>query len=85
MIDLIRIGAIGFIGSKTLKAFGKKELGEVIIGVTVLYLGVHIFISLNGWMADLGLVDKITNTVSTTGEWTSTPWGWLKDVIRQLF
>jgi hypothetical protein len=54
MAYIIKIGVIGFISSKVLKQFGKKDISDIIMGVTCLYVGAQSFILLNGWANDLG-------------------------------
>lgn len=49
MIEIIKIGVVGFICSKSLKVFGKKDYADVITFLMVLYVGVMIFSKITGW------------------------------------
>lgn len=53
MAYIIKIGVIGFISGKVLKQFGKKDISDIIMGVTCLYVGVQGFILLNGWVENI--------------------------------
>lgn len=64
MVELIKVGAIGFLSSKAMKVFSKKDLSDIILGVTVLYLAVHIVIGLDGFITGIS-------------EWAENTFGWL--------
>lgn len=49
MIEIIKIGAVGFLCSKSLKCFGKKEYSDVIGFMCFLYVGVIIYMKIGGW------------------------------------
>lgn len=49
MIEIIKIGVVGFICSKSLKVFGKKDYADVITFLMVLYVGVMVFSKITGW------------------------------------
>lgn len=64
MIQLIEVGVIGFLSSKALKVFGSKDVAEIILFVTVLYISVHIIIGFGDWAT--GVIN-----------WFKTYFGWL--------
>lgn len=49
MVEIIKIGVVGFICSKSLKVFGKKDYADVITFLMVLYVGVMVFSKITGW------------------------------------
>lgn len=49
MIEIIKIGAVGFICSKSLKVFGKKDYADVISFVCLLYVGICVCMKVGGW------------------------------------
>jgi hypothetical protein len=53
MAYIIKIGVIGFISSKVIKQFGKKDISDIILGVTCLYVGVQTIILVNGWVNNI--------------------------------
>lgn len=63
MAYLIKIGVIGFISSKVVKQFGKKDISDIIMGVTCLYVGVQSMILVNGWLDNIGTKFEWMNKV----------------------
>ena len=49
MHELLKVGIIGFTGYKTLKCFGKKDYGDIVIGTTALYIGLNVCIKFSEW------------------------------------
>jgi hypothetical protein len=56
MRDILINSMIGFIGSKSLNVFGKKDYGDLVIFVTVLYVGASVILKVGGWYD--GLMDS---------------------------
>ena len=49
MGELIKTGFIGFVSSKAMGCFGKKEYGSVISLITWLYIGYFMVSKAQGW------------------------------------
>lgn len=48
MIQLLKLGSIGFLGSKALKVLN-KDYGDILQFITILYVAITIFAKIGGW------------------------------------
>lgn len=53
MKEILINSMIGFIGSKALGVFGKKDYADLLLFVMVLYVGTSIALKVGGWYDDL--------------------------------
>lgn len=49
MIEIIKTSTVCYICYKSLVCFGKKDYGDIIAFVSVLYIGVMIYSKVDGW------------------------------------
>lgn len=66
VIKVVGTAGVGFICGKTLKAFGKKDCGEIINGVTMLACGVLIVGGVKegwDWLSNTDVVKGIDSTL----------------------
>lgn len=68
LIDIIRSGSIAFVGSKVVKAFGEKEISEIIAGTGWLVVGVDMVMMVSPVVKGIQtFFDKATNMFNAIG------------------
>lgn len=48
-MEIVKVSIVGFTGYKILKSFGKKDYGDLVLGVATLYVGLNIYLKVGTW------------------------------------